>query len=187
MPMGERDKRALIVAAAAVAVFVIFRFGIFPAWDAWQQQRVNLETQAATLAKYRAAVAASGARNAAVTALEERLREAERGLLNSRTAALAAAEMQEVVKQLTTAQSIEIRSSDFLPTRPLGAGYLEVPLGLQFQCRLDQLVSFLNAAEQSPKYLVVSKLSVQSTGTQEKWITVSMTVAGVMLAEEGGQ
>ena len=184
MEIRDRDKRALMIAAAAVAVFGILRFGFFPAWDRWEEQRANLETQAATLAKYRAAVESSGARNAEVAALEARLREAESGLLNSRTPALASAEVQELVKQLTAAHSIEIRSSDFLPPKALGAGYLEVPLGLQFQCRLDQLVSFLSAAEQSPKYLAVSKLSVQSTGNKEKTMTVSMTVAGVMLPGE---
>ncbi|MBI4464609.1 MAG: hypothetical protein HY647_07885, partial [Acidobacteria bacterium] len=147
-----------------------------------QEQRANLEIRAATLAKYRAAVEGIEGQNAEIAALEARLREAEGGLLNSKTPPLASAEMQELVKQLTAAHSIEVRSSEFLPTKPLGAGYLQVPLGLQFQCRLDQLVNFLKAAEQSPKYLAVSRLFIQSTANQEKFISVSMTVAGVMTA-----
>lgn len=183
MPIRERDKKALQVAAAAVVLFAVLRWGLLPAWDRWQAQRADLEVRSTTLAKYRAAVEAIGARNAEVMALEARLREAEGGLLSSRTPALASAEMQDLVKQLTTAYSIEVRSSEFLPTKPLGAGYLQVPLGLQFLCRLDQLVNFLKAAEQSPKYLAISKLFIQNPGSKEKWISVSMTVAGVMLPE----
>ena len=184
MPIQERDQKALKLAAAALLLFAVFRFGVFPAWDHWQEQRASLTFEETTLAKYRAAVEALAQRSAEVSSLEARLQEAEAGLLSQRTSALASAELQELVKQLTAAHSIEVRSSEFLPSKPLGESYQQVPLGVQFQCRLDQLVNFLKAVEQSPKQLAVSKLLVQSAGGPEKQINVSMTVTGVMLSEE---
>jgi len=91
--------------------------------------------------------------------------------------------MQEVVNELAAASSIEARSSEFLPAKPLSAEYVQVPLGLNFQCRLDQFVSLLNGIAQSPKYLAIPKLMVQYVGTKNKLIAVNMQIAGVLRAE----
>ena len=183
MPLHEKDKRALKVAVVAVSLYAIFQFVVFPIWDRWQEQRANLALQERTLAKYRDAVQAVGQRSAETAVLEARLRETETGLLSSPTAPLASAELQEWVKQLTATQSIEVRSSEFLPTKPLGADYAQVSLGLQFQCRLDQLVNLLKDVESNEKLLTISKVFIQATDPQQKLITVSMTVGGMMRSE----
>ena len=186
MPLQQRDKRALAVAGAAVALFLLFQFAVFPLWDGWQQGRINLPVLERTLLKYRQAVAATGLRNAEATSLETRLREEEAGLLSSDSAALASAELQDVVKQLTAAQSIPIGSSNFLPTKPLGADYVQVPLGVQFPCQLDQLVNLLQALAQSPKNLRVLRLQIQATNVAEKLLQVNLTVGGVMRSNAAG-
>lgn len=178
--MGERDKRALKIAGAALALFLVLRFGVFPIWDRWGEAGANLPLRERTLAKYREAVQTVGLRSAETVSLEARLREAEAGLLTSETTALASAELQDLVKQLTSAQSIDVRTSEFLTVKPLGGNYLQVPLGLQFQCRLDQLVNFLNELQGGSKCLAVSRLLIQTTGAKEKLVSVNMTVAGIM-------
>ncbi|MBI4460966.1 MAG: hypothetical protein HY648_13035 [Acidobacteria bacterium] len=182
MPLRQRDKKALAVAAAAVALFLLFQFVVFPLWDGWQQARANLPMQERTLLKYRQAVEGIGVRGAETASLEFRLREEEAGLLSSDSAALASAELQDLVKQLTEAQSLPVVSSNFLPTRPLGAGYAQVPLGVQFQCHLDQLVNLLQALAQSPKNLRVLRLQIQAVDIGEKLLQVNLTVGGVMRA-----
>ncbi len=180
MEINQRDKRALWAVGAALALFVSFRFGIFPAWDRLQEASTNLPVRQKTLEKYREAIQAAELRRTEISSLEERLREAEAGLLVSETSALASAEMQELVKQLLAAHEIEIRSSAFLPARPLGDGYLQVPLRLQFQCSLDQLVSFLEEIGRGPKRLAISNLALQTANAKEKLLSVNMNVAGIM-------
>jgi hypothetical protein len=183
MQIRERDKKALAAAVAALAVFAIFRFGIFPVWDRWQDEHVNLPVRERTLAKYREAVETSALWKTKAEVQQGRLRDAEAGLLTSATPALGSAELQDWIKQLTAGQGIEILSSDFLPPRPLGSEYLQVPLGLRFDCRLDQLVNLLGQLSQGAKSLAVSRLSVQATGEKDKRVNVTMSVAGMMRAQ----
>ena len=185
--MKTRDKRALIAAGIAVALFVIFQFGVFPAWDRMQGSRMNLEVQERTLAKYREAAASLEWRNQQAAALETQLREAEGGLLESGTAALASAEMQGLVRNLAAAQSIEVRSSDFLPVRPLGENYAQVPVGLQFQCRLDQLAGFLQSVGESTRSLSVSRLLLQAANPKEGTVGVNLILTGIMRAGTAAQ
>ena len=188
MEINQRDKRALWAVGVALALFVSFRFGIFPAWDLLQEASVNLPDRQKTLEKYREVIQAAELRRTEISSLEAQLREAEASLLASETSALASAEMQELVKQLMAAQSIEIRSSAFLPVRPLGDDYLQVPLGLQFHCSLDQLASFLEEIGRGPKRLAISNLALQTANAREKLISVNMNVAGIMrLAATDGE
>ncbi len=180
MEISQRDKRALWAVGVALTLFASFRFAIFPAWDFLQEASVNLPDRQKTLEKYREVIQAAELRRAEISSFDARLREAEAGLLASETSALASAEMQEVMKQLMAAQSIEIRSSTFLPVRPLGDNYLQVPLRLQFQCSLDQLASFLEEIGRGPKRLAISNLALQTANPRVKLISVNMNVAGIM-------
>ena len=184
MTISKRDTKALQIAGSAVALFLLFQFGVFPIWDTWQEEQANLPLRESTFVKYRNAVATTGRRGADAAVLETRLREAEAGLLTGNTTAIASAELQEWVKQLASEQSIEIRSSEFLPVKPRGDGYWEVPLRLQFQCRLDALVNFWKALGGGSKSLVVSRWNLQSFGSKDKLINVSITVAGILRSQE---
>lgn len=180
MEISQKDKRALWAVGAALVLFVLFRFAIFPGWDFLQEASANLPDRQKILEKYREVIQAAELRRAEISSLEARLRETEAGLLASETSDLAFAEMQLLVQQLTAAQSIEIRSVAFLPVRPLGDDYLQVPLGLQFQCSLDQLASFLEAIGRGPTRLAISNFALQTANPREKLISVNMNVAGIM-------
>ncbi|MBI2816749.1 MAG: type II secretion system protein M [Acidobacteria bacterium] len=184
MQLAYRDKVALGVAGIGVVLYVLFQFVVFPAWDSMQEVRASLPIQEKKLAKYRELAATAPLRRTEASSQEARLRETEGGLLNSKNGALASAELQQLIKQLTAAQAIDIRSSDFLPSRRLSPDYVQIPVGLQFTARLDQLVGLLTAASESPKLLSVSSLMVQTGGTpKERLINVNVRIAGIMRAE----
>ncbi len=184
MRMSQKNKIALKAVGSAVALYLIFQFGFFPLWDSLQEARASLPMQEKKLEKYQEITRTAGLRNTEASSAEARLREAEGGLLTSKTAALASAEMQDLMNQLTAAKSIEVRSSEFLPAKPLGAEYVQVPLGLNFQCRLDQLASLLDAIGNGPKYFAIPKLTIQLIGAKDKQIMVNMQIAGIMRAEQ---
>lgn len=184
MTISKRDRRALQLGAMALAVWVILRFALLPAWDRWQQERAELPLRETTLVKYRQALASVGRDEHTAESLQNRLRAVESGLLQSTSPALASAEFQDWVRQTTAGQAIELRSSEFLSLRPLGDGYAQVPLGLQFQCRLDQFINFLMDLRSGPKIVAIPRLQIQSNGGPEKLITVSLTVVGVMRSQE---
>src|SRR5262249_43488661 len=94
--------------------------------------------------------------------------------------ALASAELQDWTRQAAASHGIEVRSSEFLQTRPQDDGYVLIPLGVQFQCHLDQLADFLTDVRSGQKILTIPRLQIQSTGGTDKVVRVSMTLSGVM-------
>lgn len=178
--LTSRDRRALQIAATAGALFVLLQFAVLPGWDSLQAVRAELPVKVETLAKYRRAVDSAGAQSLDAQRLGERLQQAESGLLQAATPPLAAAALEEWLKQTALAQSIEIRSSEFLKAQPGEEGYTQVPVGLQFQCRVEQLANFLSALESSGKVLSVDRLTVQGAGGNQKMLTVAMRVGGWM-------
>jgi hypothetical protein len=186
MALQQRDRRALKALALGLAVWAALRFAVFPVWDRWQQERSELEVRESALIKYRQALATVGSATASEQVLQKRLSEAEEGLLEGSTAALASAELQKWVRETTAKHGIDVRSSQFLPIRGQAEGYAQVPVGLRFECGLAELVDFLEELQRSEKTLAIPSLSVQAAGGKEKRVNVSMTVAGVMRAEPGG-
>ena len=180
MALENRDKKALQAAAVAAGIYLLLQFVWFPVWDQWQANRSDLATMENTLLKYRQAAENIGQRGQEAESLEQRLAREESGLLSGSTPALASAELETLVKELTAAQSIAIGSSNFLAARPLTEEYTEVPLGLQLQCRLDQLTSLLASLAEHPKKLSVGRVQIQMSGTEQNLLRVNLTVAGVM-------
>ena len=183
-----RDQRALLIAGIAAALFLLLEFGALPVWDRWQAERANLPVRERTLLKYRNAVATRALRDAEGATLEARLREAEAGLLTGETPAIASAELRQWIQQLASEHAVEVRSSQFLPAKPLGDDYWQVPLGLQVQGRMDSLVSFWKACGAGSKVLRITQLSIVSSGNNKgKLLTVSLTVVGMLRREATGQ
>jgi hypothetical protein len=184
--MSRRDKRALTIAAIAAAIFLLLAYGAFPVWDAWQAERGGLPVREQTFVKFREAVASRAVREAENATLETRLREAEVGLLTSDTPALASAELREWVQQLAAEHSMEVISSQFLPAKPLGNDYQQVPLGVQMKGRLDSLLNFLKACGTGAKTLSVARLQIQRFGDPQKSVQVNLTVAGILPRDPNG-
>ena len=183
MTLRRQDKTALQIGGGAVIVFLVMQFAVLPVWDGMQENREALPILEKRLEKSRKVALMAGMQSAAASSLEAKLREAEGGLLTSATAGLASAELQEWAKQIGSAESIDIRSNQFLPAKPLSAEYTQVPLGLDFQCRLDQLAGFIARIAEGPKYVAVQKLVIQSGNSKERVLSIYLQIAGVMRAE----
>jgi hypothetical protein len=183
MNFAEKDKKALMIVGIAVGLYATAQFAVFPLWDTLQERRDNLPIVERKLEKYRAVARTAELRRTEASSVDTKLQEAERGLLTSETAALASAELQQIAKQFTTAESIDIRSNNFLPAKPVGGEYMQIPLGLQFQCRVDQLVNLLTDFSGHQKHLAVSRLSIQGLGGKDKQLSVFLELAGFMRAE----
>jgi Tfp pilus assembly protein PilO len=178
--LSEKDSRALKLAATAVALFLLLQFLVLPAWDDMQAARQEIPLKEQTLAKYRRVIALAGTQEQQADQMGQRLREAETGLLQAPTDALAAAELEKLLKEKAEAQGIQLRSSDFQKSVPGQDGYRQIPIGLQFQSRVEQFVNFLAVLQASDRVLSIPRLNVQPAGGNLKELQVTMTVGGWM-------
>jgi hypothetical protein len=106
----------------------------------------------------------------------------EKGLIVADTAAQAQAQLIQIVRAIgrNEAPPVEIRNTDSLAIRPLGDSYGEVTVGVQVECRIDQLVNMLAALAARPELVSTSDLRVTSNNVKEKIVVVHLTLAGVV-------
>ncbi len=182
--LNERDRRALGFLIPVVLLILVVRFGVFPLMDSLEDGARAIPIREKTLKKYRALTAAASARENDAKSFDARLAEAEKSLLASRTAPLAAAEVQQVIRELTTTAGLQPRSVDFLPARKLGSDYATASVSLQFTAGMDQVMALLNGIQGHPKALSVEQLRITSmSDLSKKQVIVSLVVAGAAPAE----
>lgn len=179
--LGERDRRALQLLAAAASLILLVRFVVYPMLDAAEDFSGSIPVREKTLRKHRALAEATPARESGFGALKARREQAEAGLLKSQTAPLAAAEVQQQVREMATAAGIQVRSVDFLPLRKMDAAYVAVPVSAQFSAPVEQLVSLLNALQIAQATLAVEQLRVSAVNNKQ--VNVYLVVSGAATAE----
>ncbi len=188
--LQPREQRAVGALAGAILLILLFQFAIFPMMDFIDKSRGELPLKEKRLRKYRGLVSLIGAAETDWKALGQRLAQAERGLLDGRTAALATAELQDRAKELLKQQGIEPRAVSFMAVKalaPADSGYSAVPLSLSFECSVDQLANLLGSFQSGDKTVAVENLYVDAVPVRadkpRKLVGVRMVIRAVMLSE----
>lgn len=182
--LNERDRRALGFLIPVVLLILVTRFVVFPVMDSLEDASSAIPVREKTLRKYRALAAAAPAREIDAKSFDARLADAEKGLLASRTAPLAAAEVQQIVRELTTTAGLQPRSIDFLPARSLSPDYATTSVSLQFTAGMEQVMALLNGIQGHPKSLSIEQLRITSmTDLSKKQVIVLLVVGGAAPAE----
>lgn len=189
--LKPRDRLALKLAAAAVGVFLVVQFGVFPMLDEAPSTPGGVEEKELMLRRYQRLVAESANETATRTAAEARLKVLESGLLESSSPSLANAEWQRLIRDLADQKGLELGTSEVLRVETLSSDYALVLGRVQLRCGLEQLVDLLVALATSPKLLGATGLKVSALqGDPQKRLQVELTVGApvrVIEAPAGGR
>ena len=138
--------------------------------------REQLLTRRRELVARKAAIAAElEATNAQLEALSARF-------LPAGTPAVAASELQKLVKDMAAQAQTEVRSERILP--PVERGdLLEIPLEITVSGEVRQLVDLLARLAQAPKLLAVQDLRIRVVNvSQPKDLLTTVTLSGFIVA-----
>jgi len=103
------------------------------------------------------------------------------GFLTAGTPAVAASELQKIVKDMAAQARTEVRSERILPPADRGE-LLEIPVEIAVACEIRQLVDLLARLDSAPKLLPVQELKIRVVNmTQPKDLLVTLTVSGFLL------
>ena len=103
------------------------------------------------------------------------------GFLTSATPAVAASELQKIVKDMAAEAKTEVRSERILPPADRGE-LLEIPVEIAVSCEIRQLVDLLARLDGASKLLPVQDLKVRVVNvTQPKELLATMTISGFIL------
>ena len=180
-PLSQRDRRALIVLGAAVAVCGAIWF--------WPQPSADAKTVKESVAQAERRLTSLRHRAASVPAREEvdkqvstELAHCEAGLIKAETAAQAQAQLLQIVRRVAGAQSpaLEIKGAEFSPVQPFGTAYGEVTVTITTTSEIEQILNFLADLSKQPELIATSSFQFRQADEKKKTVPVRLTISGIV-------
>lgn len=160
---------------------------VSPLWsleDSWGEK---LARQRQLLVKYRSLTASKDKVVQANQEMKAALARTESQFLAGANAAVAAADLQEILKNLTREHGVQLTSTKIMQPREAGS-YLEVPVQVQLTGSVNQLLTVLYHLEHHKKLLFIPELEINAprwaaAGGGKKTeapLQVNMVISGVI-------
>ncbi|OLC18068.1 MAG: hypothetical protein AUH29_00070 [Candidatus Rokubacteria bacterium 13_1_40CM_69_27] len=178
----SRRERVLITLGAVTALLIIGWIGLVQ--PIRERQRIAEELapiREQVLARRQELVARRAAIAAELEATNGRLDALSARFLPGATPAVAASELQKLVKEMAAQATTEVRSERILPPVER-AELLEIPLEITVSGDIRQLVDLLARLDRAPKLLAVQDLKVRVVNiSQPKDLLATLTLSGFIL------
>jgi Tfp pilus assembly protein PilO len=188
--IGNLSRRERIFVGLAVVVGVILGgwfFVVEPILDHNRTASELVPAREQVLQQKRDLIARRAAITADLQATSTRFDKLAEGFLTSATPAVAASELQKIVKDMAAQAKTEVRSERILPPADRGE-LLEIPVEIAVSCEIRQLVDLLARLDESQKLLPVQDLKVRVVNlSQPKELLVTLTISGFILPSAPGK
>lgn len=178
--MQSRDQRALLLLLVALAVAAVLQLDIFAPSSSSSAPEGSIEASEQRLLLAQVKARQLPLAEAELDAVQRQLDVLEQGLLKSETAALAQAEMQQLVGDLLAAEGIAMDSSQFGAVQLEGEDYTQVPLNVNFRCGIEQFVNLMAAVANAPELLATRRVRITPVNDATKSVAVQLTIAGFL-------
>ena len=178
----SRRERTIIAAGLAVAVVIGgWSFVVEPILEATRRAGDLVPAREEVLQKKRDLIARKGAIEAELRTTIERLDTVSTRFLTSATPAVAASELQKLIKDMAAQANTEVRSERILPPAERGE-LLEIPVEIAVSGEIRQLVDLLARLDSAPKLLTVQDVRVRVVNvSQPKDLLTTLTLSGYIL------
>lgn len=160
LPTGSQG-RLLALALLLIPIALLFRFGIMPIWDAYQSGGDRIDQARAQLERYQHL----GSQVDAWRKLERRMKDAGQlapYLIEAPNSALAAASVQQRLKDVASAHDGRILSTRVIKSSNEDSPFEKIAIGARLQLTLEGLQSLMHELETGQPYLFFEDLSVMS-------------------------
>jgi len=184
MTVQQRDKRALVVLGAVLALaFVYWMAGSSSSSSARVVAPVeSIDRVEKGLANLRIRAAALPAKEAQLKQANAELAEREKGLISGDTADQAQAQLLQVLRRVAKAQTppLEIRQVELGQPRSYGSAYGQVTVSVTIDCRIDELVNLLATLSAQPETIATDEIRFGMANPKQKSMPVRLTVSGIV-------
>lgn len=177
---------ALLIGMGAVLHAVI----IEPLWSSHRNFQASRASSTELLAKYQQIARAVDALEAELAALQI-AQTSQAGYLPGDSSALAAAELQTLVKNIVRSAGEELRSTQILPVKE-EAGVTRVAIRVQLPVRIQSLQEVLHTLESGVPFIFIDNVDVRRRKTsrrllntnEEIYLDVRFDITGYMRSPE---
>jgi Tfp pilus assembly protein PilO len=187
--ISQREKVLITVAGGVFLLFVLMRNYAFPYWDSLAESTAKTDIYAKRLTSYRRILQGRDSAKAALEAAKQRTDRLEAGLLESKTDALANAEIQGLVKDFVLSKGLDFRRADLMPVKGISSEYSKVSTRIELTGNLDQLVDFLVGCGTAPKILFVEEIRIapiQIGNPKSRQISATLLISALKKQETTG-
>ena len=162
MTMVKIDKkRKYFLLAMGLLLMVGAGYRIWPEIQDFLGAGGNIAVLKKRLVKYQQMVQSSAGLESNVALLKKTINQGESGLLTGKTPALAAADIQKLVREMAEKSQVEIKRVRVLKSEDVGGSlYLSIPVQLNISGSVRHLKEFLYQIMTSSKYLTVQKVGI---------------------------
>ncbi len=152
----DKRRRYLLITGVVLLLFG-FSFWLFPFLEGVPGGETDIAAQKKRVAKYRQTVKGRGELEAKLASLDKSLKRAEAGLLTGKTAALSAADIQNILNEIALGSGVEIKSLQILKSQKQDSDlYVSVPVQFTINATIRQLKDILYKIEAVSKILLDS-------------------------------
>jgi len=182
--MANLSRRERTVIAAGLLVGILlggWSFVVEPILESNRRAGELVPAREQMLEKRRDLIARKGVIEAELRSLTERLNAVSARFLTSATPAVAASELQKLVKEMAAQANTEVRSERILPPAERGE-LLEIPVEIAVSGEVRQLVDLLARLDGAPKLLTVQDFRLRVVNvSQPKELLATLTLLGYIL------
>jgi type II secretory pathway component PulM len=179
--LSGRERRLILGAVVVAALVGGWFFVVEPVVERNRLAREVIPARMEMLARRRDLVGRKDAINAELATVNGKIDALAGRFLTAATPAVAASELQKLVKDTAGQVRTEVRSERILPPVERGE-ILEIPIEITVSGEVRQLVDLLARLEATPKLLSVQDLKLRVVNvSQPKDLLATITISGFIL------
>lgn len=183
--LSPRERVLLLAGAAALLVFALTRWVVYPEIGDYRKTRAAIPARRATLSRYLDAAGGREAIEASLAVADGRLAEEEKGLLPGDSPQAASAALQGIIKPWIGGGP-DTRLTSIRTLAPVAKGpYSEVAVQVDLQTTTEGLARFLAQVPRQRLLLRIQRFSVSSAvpytvlADRRELLTSTVVVAGM--------
>lgn len=184
MNAQARNRRALIVLAAALAVWAVLKMTWKPPDAAAAPEFDSIASAESRLVRLRRQASLVPGREQTLKLATAELESREKAVIQAETAAQAQAQLLAAARRAAAAlpQPVEFASTELArEVTPLGDQYGEVMVSVTFVCQIENLVNLLAELTAQPEAIATRDMRIQQRQTKDqKAIAVRLTLSGLV-------
>jgi len=183
MKLSGRDRKILMVGAAAIGLFVLFKFAIGPLFTYSQELSEEIENLQFQYEKSVKAISQRAALDYELNELKRIGAGLESRLIHARNTNVAGAKLQQTLDGFLQKSKLKTRSKKILKNEERG-GFVAVPVELSATGSLSQFKDFLFKVMNDRMVLQVTKLELRPENQRDpKKVFIEIVVVGFVLKE----
>ena len=186
--LRDRDRRALIGLALAVALYVATVELVLPQWDRLREAPELAANSESQLQRYRRAISRQGRYEELEALAVARDGELESLLIRAESESLASVELQSIVESVAADIGVVFGERNIIAPRMLDDFFSETAMSVAFDSTPNQLVSLLTALRDLETLITVRELNIQPKPDEGQDLTKEWQVSlmvGALIENSG--